>query len=89
MAGAPRFASVLRCFHKAVSAKDCLQLLRDHTSILALLFHHEHDTIRISHHQQIILNRECPVRISDIDAVLPSGYPGFGQGRLPIPSVRR
>lgn len=47
----PVLHPVLCRFHKAVSAKDCLQLLGDHAAIIALLFHHEHDTIRISQDQ--------------------------------------
>ncbi len=79
----------LRRFHKAVSVKDCLQLLGDHTAILALLFHHEHDTIRISQDQQIVFNCKCPVRISDIDAILRPAIRISARADYSIPSVHR
>lgn len=62
----------LRRLHKTVSAKDRLQLLGDHTAILALLFHDRHDTIRIGQDRQIVLNRKCPSGISNIDPILRS-----------------
>jgi hypothetical protein len=71
---------LLLCNHKAIKGKHCLQLLSDHAAIVALLPHHEHHAILISQDQQIILNRQCAVGISEVDAVLRSGYPDYGQG---------
>ena len=60
--------------HKAVSGKHLLQLLSTHRATLAfLLFHLKNQTILISQDQQIVLNRKCLIRISDIEQILQSG----------------
>ncbi len=64
----------LRLPHKTVSSKHLLQLLSNHEATLAfLLFHLKHQAILISQDQQIVLNRKCLIRISDIDQILQSG----------------